>query len=76
MSDQSEKPSSDESVGDDILRGAIEIRAELRMKPEDVYYAAKHGLYPITRLGKTLIASRKQLRRYHRALTQKPATAA
>jgi hypothetical protein len=68
MSDQSEKP-TEERVADDILRGAAEIAAELGVEPMDVYYLHKTKRYPISKLGKILIASRRQLRRTHRALT-------
>jgi hypothetical protein len=72
VSDQSENLNS-ERVADDILRGATQIAAELGVKPEDVYYLARVRKYPIARLGKILIASKQQLRRAHRAMTQRPA---
>jgi hypothetical protein len=73
MSDQSEKPNGDESVADDVLRGAVAIGAELGVEPADVYYIRKTQKYPIGKSGKTLIASRQELRRHHRTTTQKSA---
>jgi hypothetical protein len=73
--------SNDDRVADDILRGAIEIGDELNLKPEAVYYlyakqerAKRKGnvteeQYPITKLGKVLIASRRGLRRAHHRIT-------
>lgn len=75
MSEQSEEKPNSERVADDVLRGAQAIGDELGVNPEDVYYLHKTQKYPIGKLGKTLIASRQQLRRHHRALTKKPATA-
>ena len=68
MSEQPEKP-NEERVADDILRGAAEIAAELGCEPTDVYYLHRMRRYPISKLGKILIASRRQLRRAHRTLT-------
>ena len=74
MSEQSEKSenqSNDESVADDILRGAIPIGAELGIKPANIPYIVRTGKYPIAKLGKIYIASRRELRRAHRAMTRK-----
>jgi hypothetical protein len=67
MPNEIEKPG--ETVATDVLRGAREIAGELGVTESEVYYFAKTKRYPIARLGKTLIASRKQLRRAHRNLT-------
>ena len=76
MSEQSEEKPNSERVADDVLRGAQAIgEMSWGCNPEDVYYLHKTQKYPIGKLGKTLIASRQQLRRHHRALTKKPATA-
>ena len=73
--------SNDDRVADDILRGALEIGDELNLKPQAVYYlyakqerAKRKGnaaaeQYPITKLGKLLIASRRALRRAHHRIT-------
>jgi hypothetical protein len=66
--EQPEKP-NEERVADDILRGAAAIAAELGCGREGVYYLHRMQRYPISKLGKMLIASRRQLRRAHRILT-------
>ena len=73
--------SNDDRVADDILRGAVAIGDELNLKPQAVYYLyakqerakrkgnAAEEQYPITKLGKILVASRRGLRRAHRRIT-------
>lgn len=69
MSDPSEKPSDDERVADDLLKGVAEIAAFLGVETSEVYYLAKCKRYPFGRLGKLLVASKRQLRRAHRVMT-------
>jgi len=81
MSDQTQNV-DDDCVGSDVLRGALAIGGELGLKPDAVYYlyakqerakrkgrARAEELYPITKLGKLLISSRRALRRAHRRIT-------
>jgi hypothetical protein len=57
-------------IADDLLRGAEQIRDAIGAENIDaVYYAAKKGLWPISRIGKTLVASRAQLERHYRKIT-------
>ena len=56
------EPQTDDRIGDDLLRGAIEIAAELRVKPHQVNYIYKTKKLPIGKMGKEYIASKKKLR--------------
>jgi len=69
MIDQPEKSSDEEDVAADLLKGAAKIAAFLGVETSMVYYLHKCKRYPIGRLGKTLIASKRQLRRAHRTMT-------
>jgi hypothetical protein len=40
------EPQTDDRIGDDLLRGAIEIAAELRVKPHQVNYIYKTKKLP------------------------------
>ncbi len=59
----------DETVADDLLKGAAEIAAFLGVTTSELYYLHKCKRYPIGKLGKILIASKRQLRRAHRVMT-------
>jgi hypothetical protein len=62
--------SSKTIIADDLLRGAEQIRDVIGAENIDqVYYAARKGLWPIARIGKTLVASRAQLERHYRKIT-------
>ena len=61
--DTLETESQTERLGDDLLIGAIAIADELRVKPHQVNYIYKTKKWPIGKMGKQYIASRKQLRR-------------
>jgi hypothetical protein len=79
----SEQTRNDERVADDVLRGAAAIADELGTTEEQIYYehakrekARRSGdaekvakTYPIVRVGKLLMASRRELRRTHRNFT-------
>ena len=69
MSDQAEKSSDEEDVAADLLKGAAMIGAFLGVDTSEVYYLHKCKRYPIGKLGKILIASKRQLRRAHRVMT-------
>jgi hypothetical protein len=58
-----------ERLADDLLVGCRAIADELGIPLHAVYYLAKKQRLPIGRLGRTLIASRKKLRRAADALT-------
>jgi len=73
---------NEDSVADDVLRGAVEIGGELKLTPGAVYYiyvkqerekregrARAEEQYPISKWGKLLVASRRALRRAHRRIT-------
>ena len=55
-------------LGDDFLIGAAEIARELGTNEAAVYHIHRKRRLPIGKLGKNLIASRKQLRRALQAL--------
>jgi hypothetical protein len=56
-------------LADDLLSGATEIADFLGTNTREVYYLVKTRRLPIGRLGRKLIASRSQLRRATRILT-------
>jgi hypothetical protein len=61
MSDDTVKPST---IGDDLIWGAQAIADELGVSVQRIYYLIRTQKIPITKIGnKTIIASRKQLRR-------------
>jgi hypothetical protein len=56
-------------VADDLLNGAAEIAEFLGTNAREVYHLRKTQRLPIGRLGRKLIASRRQLTRAAKALT-------
>ena len=61
MSNESNKQAT---IGDDLLFGADAIAAELNLSVPQIYNLIRAKRIPINKLGhKTIIASRKQLRR-------------
>jgi hypothetical protein len=69
MPDPLESPEV-ERLADDLLIGAEAIRPYIRAKNVDqVYYFARTGHWPIGRLGKMLVASKRQLDRHARKIT-------
>jgi hypothetical protein len=64
------KQSPQDRVGDDLLIGATAIAVEMNMSESEIYYARKKRLLPIGKLGSLLIASKHQLRRAARAITE------
>jgi hypothetical protein len=56
-------------VADDLLNGAAEIAEFLGTNAREVYHLHKTQRLPIGRLGRKLIASRRQLTRAAKALT-------
>jgi hypothetical protein len=64
------KSSDAQRLADDLLYGAGPIGAYIGAKNDDqVYYLARTGRWPIGRIGKTLIASKRQLDRRADKLT-------
>jgi hypothetical protein len=51
----------------DVLRGAEEIAAAIRVSPRRVYALAGDPAFPIRREGRLLVASRQALRTYYGA---------
>jgi len=64
-----EQPTKQERIADDLLIGAAAIAEELGITPMQVYHWARLKRLPIGRIGKNLIASRRQLQRAFAALT-------
>jgi hypothetical protein len=58
-----------DKVGDDLLSGGREIAEFLGTNTREIYHLHKTGRLPIGRLGRKLIASRRQLSRAAKALT-------
>ena len=56
---------ADDSLADDILRGAPAIGSFIDEPVGRVYYLAERRLLPIGRLGANLIASKKRLREHY-----------
>jgi hypothetical protein len=59
----------DDKLADDLLFGARAIADEIGGTEDQVYYLKKKKRLPIGKCGKTLISSRKKLRRAAAALT-------
>jgi hypothetical protein len=62
--DQSEK--SSERLADDLLRGARRIGNFLGVTEDAVYYLRRSQKWPIAKMGKELIASKRQLTHHAR----------
>lgn len=52
-----------ERLGDDLVWGADGIAQELGVEPHTVYYWHRKKMLPITKVGKTLVASKRKLQR-------------
>jgi hypothetical protein len=60
----SDEPTKQAPIGDDLIWGAEGIAAELHLTVAQVYQLIRGRRIPIAKLGaKTIVASRKQLRR-------------
>jgi hypothetical protein len=59
-----------ERLADDLLAGGAEIAEFLGCKPREVYHLHKTGRLPIGRLGRKLIASKRQLARHTDKITR------
>ena len=58
-------------LSDDLLYGAEAIRSYIGAKNVDqIYYLSREGLWPIGKLGRMLIASKRQLDRQADKITQ------
>jgi hypothetical protein len=60
--DTLETESQAERLGDDLLIGATAIAHELKVKPHQVNYIYKTKKWPIGKMGKQYIASKRRLR--------------
>jgi hypothetical protein len=66
---------SDEAFATDLLRGGLRIAAYLKElgwgdgDPDVAYYAAKTKSWPISKIGKALVASRAALARHAKKAT-------
>jgi hypothetical protein len=69
MENPAQQSQPEERVGDDLSIGARAIANELGVTLSAVYYLHRKRLFPIGRLGKTLIASRRKLQRAALTLT-------
>jgi hypothetical protein len=71
MSNESPEAEKAETLADDLLDGAEEIRAYLGAKTVDeIYYAYRAKIWPIGKIGKKYIASKRRLTRHANKLTQ------
>lgn len=57
------------SLSDDLIFGAANIANELGVEAHTVYYWHRKKMLPITKVGKTLVASRRKLQRAFDGLT-------
>jgi len=57
------------SLSDDLIFGATKIADELGVEAHTVYYWHRKKMLPITKVGKTLVASRRKLQRAFDGLT-------
>jgi hypothetical protein len=64
-----EIPTTDDSLGSDILKGAPAIGRFINEPVPRVYYLAERQILPIGRLGSLLIASKRRLREHYEQLT-------
>jgi hypothetical protein len=67
--DNNPEQNASERLADDLLIGAAAIGKELGVKEDAVYHIVKTKRLPIGRMGKTLMASRRKLRRAVQVLT-------
>ena len=50
-------------LGDDLIFGATNIAEEIGVEVSTIYYLHRKQLLPIRKLGKSLVASRRELQR-------------